>query len=91
MTYYFMPSNVYLSGSLGLANAAIETDFDTFDSDFGYGINLAVGKEWWVSDNWGLGVASHLYYSRIPDAELNGEEPYLDTVSVALLFSATFN
>ena len=91
MTYYFMPSNFYLSGSIGLASGELETDFGTYDTDLGYGINLAIGKEWWVSDNWGLGVVSHLYYSSIPDEYAIGKVSYLNFASVAVLFSATFN
>ncbi|RKU18352.1 hypothetical protein C6501_02695 [Candidatus Poribacteria bacterium] len=91
MTYYLMPSNFYLSGSIGLATGELETDFGTFDTDLGYGINFALGKEWWVSDNWGLGVATHLYYSSLPDENSIGEVSYLNTASIGILFSATFN
>ena len=91
MTYYIMPANFYLSGSLGLATANLETDYGDFDTDLGYGVNVALGKEWWVSDNWGLGVAAHCTISSIPDKNLIGEVSYLNTASIGILFSATFN
>ena len=92
LTYYIMPSNFYLSGSFGFAMASIETDYATFDTDLGYGLNMMIGKEWWVSDNWGLGIAAHLFYSVIPDNDdYIEEETYLNTASIGILFSATFN
>ena len=92
LTYYIMPSNFYLSGSFGLSIAQIETDYTTFETDLGYGLNIMVGKEWWVSDNWGIGIATHLFYSRVPDKDdLIEEELYLNTASIGILFSATYN
>lgn len=35
----------------------------------GVGANFMVGKEWWVSHNWGLGVAASAYFVRIPSGE----------------------
>lgn len=62
------------------------------ETDNGIGINLAIGKEWWVSDNWGLGVAAQLSSTVLPDKNLRtGEELNLTTHSVGILFSATFN
>ena len=65
--YYFGETNVYLGGGIGGSRA--ELDFDITDelvdgedptasvSEWGWEAHLAVGKEWWVSDNWGLGIA----------------------------------
>ena len=92
LTYYIMPSNFYLSGSFGFAICQVETDYTTFDTDLGYGLNIMVGKEWWVSDNWGIGIATHLLYSRIPDNDdFIEEDLYLNTASIGFLLSATFN
>ena len=91
ITYYFMPANFYLSGSIGLASGELETDLGSYDTDLGYGINLAISKEWWVSKNWGIGIASHLFYSSLPDENILGDVSYLNTTSFAILFSATLN
>jgi hypothetical protein len=53
VTYYIMPMNLYLCGSLGLAVASTEVRYtrlgltftDTWESQTGFGLNLMVGKE----------------------------------------------
>ena len=90
LTYYF-PTNFYLSGAIGVAKSEIETNGQTGETDNGYGINLMIGKEWWVSDNWGIGVAGQLLYTSCPDKPVNGVEGDVNTTSVGLLFSATYN
>ncbi len=81
-TYYFMPSNVYLSGSIGVGYLSIDTDLIDETSDAGFAMDFSLGKEWWVGNSWGLGVAGAFGYFSIED--VNGWE-------VALRFSATFN
>ena len=91
-THYFMPSNVYVSTSFALANGIVKTEEEELETDIGMGINLSIGKEWWVSDNWGIGVAAQLSTTVIPDKNLTtGEELELRTRSIGILFSATFN
>jgi hypothetical protein len=53
----------------------------------GFGFNLMVGKEWWVSDNWGLGVALQLLLAGAKDRD--GTE--WDSGALAVLFTATHN
>ena len=92
VTYYIMPTNVYLTGSIARAQGAFESDGVIIETDTGYGINVAIGKEWWVSDNWGLGVAGQLFHTVLPDENLITGEVYdLKTTSIGILFSATFN
>lgn len=82
VTYYFMPANVYLSGSLGLGFLTIDTDSGDDTSDPGFAMDLSVGKEWWVGNSWGLGLAGVFGFHSIDDA--SGYE-------VGVRFSATFN
>jgi len=49
-TYYFMPSNMYLSTTLGLTRMHSSTNSGSGDSDWGFGMRLSLGKEWWVGD-----------------------------------------
>lgn len=91
-TYYIMPTNIYLAGSIALASGSIKSGRVSIESDTGYGINVAIGKEWWVSDNWGIGVAGQLFHTVLPDEDLiTGEVLDFKTTSIAILFSATFN
>ena len=91
-TYYIMPTNVYLASSIALAEGAVKSGRVAIETDTGYGINVAIGKEWWVSDNWGIGVAGQLFHTVLPNEDLiTGEVFDLKTTSLAILFSATFN
>lgn len=88
ITYYFMPINFYVSGSLGVAalNRRDSEDEAKLDIDPGFVIDFTFGKEWWVSDNWGLGVAGQTTLAVIP---VNDYE--WTTFTAAILFSATYN
>lgn len=90
LTYYF-PSNFYVTGAVGIAKSKNEAGGIEYTTDNGYGVNLMVGKEWWVSDNWGLGIAGQLLYTNCPDKELNGVSPDVKSTSFGILLSATYN
>lgn len=91
LTYYF-PSNVYLTGSVGVAESKIEANGTEYKSDSGYGVNLMLGKEWWVSDNWGLGIAGQFLYTNVPDKDILGAtNSDIKSTAIGILFSATFN
>jgi hypothetical protein len=90
MTYYF-PSNFYLTGAVGMAESRNKTSGSTNSTDTGFGVNVMVGKEWWVSDDWGLGLAGQFLFTRCPDKSFNGSRPDVDSTSFGLLLSATYN
>lgn len=90
LTYYF-PTNIYLTGSAGRAVTQVKANGNTYRTDSGYGFNLMLGKEWWVSENWGLGVAGQWLYTKCPDKPVNGVTPDVKASSIGVLFSATYN
>lgn len=90
LTYYF-PSNIYLSGAVGNAVTAVKANGTTYRTDSGYGFNLMLGKEWWVSENWGLGVAGQWLYTKCPDKPVGGVTSDVKASSIGVLFSATYN
>jgi hypothetical protein len=93
--YYIMPINVYLAAAL------VASRFTLHDSGngqvgathLGLGFDFTVGKEWFVSDNWGLGIAGQLLLASMKDkVELPGAgRPYWKGVGLSIAFSATFN
>ena len=89
-TYYWMPSNVYFSGTLALTRISLTANGTDTSSNVGFGMRLAVGKEWWVSDHWGLGLAGHATSSWNQDSG-GGNQPTLTTWAFAIAFSATYN
>jgi hypothetical protein len=89
LTYFFMPVNMYLSGTVGAGSLSFSgTDLDGLETDSGLALNFVLGKEWWVSNRWGLGLAGAFDYHSAPDK--NVSEDWTGT-SFSLLFSATFN
>jgi hypothetical protein len=86
LTYYVMPTNLYVSGTLAFTRMTSDEDGVEGRSDGGVGGRLALGKEWWVSDNWGLGLAAHLDLS----TNKNGEGR-VGTWGTGVAFSATYN
>ena len=71
-SYYFMPYNIYISSSLGLGwlfmtkppGYDVDTDGkEFFVSDIGWTFTISVGKEWWMTETWGLGVQAYYQHS----------------------------
>ena len=59
LTYYIMPANILLSGSIGFGSFTVTNSNDpsaNTTTKKGFSMQLKAGKEWWVSKNWGFGV-----------------------------------
>jgi hypothetical protein len=97
LAYYVVPVNMYISGALLLSQLQLSeqgnTDNTADVTDNGLGLDLTVGKEWWVSSNWGLGLAAQLFFARMPDAGNNatGAQVQWNAVAATFAFSATYN
>jgi len=82
-TYYFMPADIFLTGTIG-------TGYFKFDDQYsnnGLAFQAEVGKEWWVSPNWGLGVGLVLL-------DMNAKWNSVETGNggfLGLMFNSTFN
>jgi hypothetical protein len=59
VVYYVEPLNLYLSGALAYAFFFTEDAKGKMldQTDPGIGFDGMVGKEWWASQHWGIGVA----------------------------------
>jgi hypothetical protein len=69
LTYNFMPINIYVTAAGGLSMLALSTNDEDVDQDdfdhptVGFGLNLDVGKEWWVTPQTGIGVAGRFWWA----------------------------
>jgi hypothetical protein len=88
LTYYIMPINIYISGSVGIAVMNVETSLTGGETDNGVAVDFTLGKEWWVSDSWGLGIAGAFGYHSIP--EKNIDEKWTG-MSFGIRFTASYN
>ena len=66
----------------------VDDDYNSLgSSDNGYGLYLNIGKEWWITGNWGLGLAVFDYFGYVPD-KAGGN---IRNRVFGILLSATFN
>lgn len=65
--HYFMPFNSYFAMYAGISRFKVETDTYDFtysvNSDIGFFVSFSYGREWWATDNVGVGVSGQLIYS----------------------------
>jgi hypothetical protein len=52
-----LPANIYVSIAPGISRLQLTSLGNSAETNYGFGAKLAIGKEWWVGDHWGLGVA----------------------------------
>jgi len=89
LTYYFMPVNIYLTGSAGFATLTVSgSDNVSTETDNGFALDLGIGKEWWVGKSWGLGFNGGYSYHTVPE---HGVSENWSGSGYAIRFSATYN
>lgn len=92
MTYYFI-QNFFISSSFGLGKFTLYDSKHnlTTNSKRGFSMQIKIGKEWWISKNWGLGVGLSYGKTNLTDKSISGIEKKLDSNRFGLLFNTTFN
>lgn len=92
LTYYIMPANFYISGSVLYCKDTIEQSGSKGESEYGLGFFVSIGKEWWVGNNWGLGAALFLETSSVKDkADAMGNQAGIKNFIYGIAFSATMD
>jgi hypothetical protein len=104
IAYFLEPINMYFSGTATYAQYTLDAscDYDngtyyyncnsgsssTVDKANGFGLSAVAGKEWWVSTNWGLGLALQFQWATLKDKYADA---WRNALGFALLFSSTYN
>ncbi|HEU4582994.1 MAG TPA: hypothetical protein VFS67_32265 [Polyangiaceae bacterium] len=83
LTYYF-PSNLYLTGVLGVSRASFKYRGDEYDALTGVGFQGDLGYEWPIGGKWGLGVAGRLELETV-----RGDDERLSVGTLGVLLSVT--
>jgi len=94
ITKYFMPSNTFLNATVGITKFTLQINNTSSTSQSGLGLQIRAGKEWWVSSDWGLGVAAGFAYLSAHDQSDPNYPAYSATISTTKLFvvfNATYN
>lgn len=96
VTHYF-ENNIFITASCGVSQFHANSDVAIFtatvknkasqDFNTGFGFQVGGGKEWWVSDNWGLGASAALLYGFASNLRDTKES----SLGITLRFSATWN
>ena len=94
LTYYFPgATNAYISASVGATDFSITVkghDYDILDIDSGLGFNITIGKEWWMNNELGLGVAFSFNHNS-SDGKYRNVKYEASTNTFALVATLTFN
>lgn len=94
LTYYMMPSNIFLSGTGGLGNFSIIDSDDSkndVSTQHGFSMQLKIGKEWWISKNWGFGVGLTYGKTNLTNKPSGSIVEKMDSNRFGILFNTTFN
>jgi hypothetical protein len=101
VTYYVPGINAFASLSASLSQLGyrdgtpLDTRYGTNQtSHWGVTGRLSLGKEWWVSSNWGLGLAAEVLLGRMgkPDEpQYDEHDRHYTAKGFSLLASASFN
>ena len=93
ITYYVMPSNILLSGSMGLGNFTVldNGQKNSVSSDKGFSMQLKAGKEWWISKRWGLGVALTYGSTNLKNSPGNGITELMKSNNIGILLNASLH
>jgi hypothetical protein len=92
LAYYFEPVNMYVAGTLAAMKVTTSDSSGNNSADgtkWGFGLQAMVGKEWWVTQDWGLGVAGEVLFASMKDSADSTITWTGTAFSVA--FSATYN
>lgn len=86
MTFY-NSANAYISGTVGFGRIGLSLNGQDATTKLGIAFNGMLGKEWWVSQDWGLGIAGQFYYfSAKEDPNINWSGP-----GGGITLTATYN
>lgn len=90
ITYFLMPANISLGGTLGVGSYVLTTTGDnstTLRTDYGFSGVARVGKTWWLGRSVNMGVGLSYSYTNAPNNEQGVKETlWGDRFMASLLF-----
>ena len=94
ITKYFVPSNMYLSATVGEGRFHIDYSGTKVASHSGFAYHLKGGMEWYLADDWGFGVAIGFAHTAADDQSDPANPGYSGKITSSRVFaefSVTFN
>jgi len=92
-TYYQMPINAFVSVSAGIGGFSIINEDEDIDgsTDKGFSLQIKIGKEWWVSKNWGFGIGISYLTTNLTNKPTDQINEKINSDNFGMLFNTTFN
>jgi len=92
VVYYFESVNMYVSGAVAgiQVDLSDSNDNTVYETNFGMGLQGMFGKEWWISPNWGVGLAAEVLGSTAM-ADKNDSSVKWSGTGFSFVFSSTYN
>ena len=91
---YYLPWNIYVDAAAGVARHELRYEGPLaqwrIETDPGLGVMLGAGKEWMVSDHWGLGRGAHAVVTSRKDKDDAGKETQFASAAISFSFSASY-
>jgi hypothetical protein len=97
LAYYLQPVNLHLGAKVAFTKASATDNLGlrVAETDWGGSVTASVGKEWWASSDWGLGVTGLVDVGRMKDKVFldttTVDRPTLTSLTIAVFFTATYN
>ena len=91
--YHLMPAQVFFAGSLLVAQArAVDRPTERLlgKTDLGPALGLAVGKDWWMSPSWTIGVLGRVLLARLRDPAHGRSGAMWDSLGLSAAFCVAF-
>lgn len=89
--YYLEGLNAFVEATLGIAKASLDDGNTSSSTENGATFRLGVGKEWWVSTNWGIGAAFNALFGSMKASGGGTAAPTWKSNAFVLVVSATYN
>jgi len=90
LDYYVMPLNLFISVTVAASRGRTTVNGTDYDSEIGIAGQAALGKEWWVSEHWGLGLKGEFTVTSNKDSAA-ANAPTWTGYAFGVSFSATYN
>ncbi len=90
-SYYVPAWNLHFSADVGTAVTSLNLGSATVNSQQGLGVNLQIGKEWWIARNLGMGMSFYFHRSSMDDQASGYIVPAITNTLYGLAVTFTYN
>ena len=69
LTHYVMPTDIFVSATVGTGAFVINNNEQTTRSKFGFSMQLKAGKHWWISKSWGISLGGSYGFTSVDNTQ----------------------